>query len=110
MAFMHCSTMAAFVKALIAGGTAKDLAEKSGLDEGTVRHYLRVWHRNGVVYIDRYKRDRAFKPWKVWRINADNLPDAERPVPLTDAQKAARYKAKQDRKAGRVDWRSLRAA
>lgn len=110
MAFMHCSTMAALVKALIKGGTVKEIAQATGLDDNTVRKYMRVWHRNGVVYIDRYKRDKGLKPWKVWRINSDNMPDAVRPVPLTNNERCQRYKAKQDRKAGKLDWRALRAA
>ena len=60
--------------------------------------------------IDRYKRDKGLKPWKVWRINSDNMPDAVRPVPLTNNERCQRYKAKQDRKAGKLDWRGLRAA
>lgn len=110
MAFMHCSTLAVVIKQLIKGGTVKEIADASGLEENTVRRYLRVWHRQGVVYIDRYKRDRAFKPWKVWMINMDNMPDAVKPEPMTCAEKCQRYKAKKARREGKLDWRALRAA
>lgn len=32
------------------------IAEKTGIAEGTVRHYLRILHQNGEIYIEKYER------------------------------------------------------
>lgn len=107
MAYMHCATLAQLMKALIKGGTVAELSEFSGLNESTVRRYLRVWKRAGVVYITRWKRDVAMKPLRVWQINFDNMPDAQKPQPLTQAEICRRYKLRRTQKTGQVQWRGV---
>lgn len=89
--------MANLVKSLITGGTANEMAERTGLDICTVWRYLRVWHRMGVVYRAEWRRGKG--KWgrdsAVWRLRVNGETDAPKPPAMTNNERCAVYRERQ---------------
>lgn len=97
MSHIHCTTMANLVASLITGGTATEIADRTGLNICTVMRYLRVWHRLGVVYRSDWQRGtgRHAKYSAVWRIRCNGEADASKPAPMTNNERCEAYRERQ---------------
>lgn len=97
MSHIHCTTMANLVASLITGGTATEIAERTGLNVCTAMRYLRVWHRLGVVYRAEWRRGkgRGAKVSAVWRLRVDGETDAPKPEPMTNNERCEAYRERQ---------------
>lgn len=82
------------IREFLRGGTCKQIADRAGYNHSTVMRYAKVWHGMGVVYIDRWTMDASLRPVRVFKLQVDNLKDAEKPAPFTNSQCCKRYKMK----------------
>ncbi len=68
-----------------------DLELRLGITMRNVNAYLKLMHEAGEIYIAGYRRDSPHgSPTTMWGYG--NLPDAKRPKPKTQAQKAKQYR------------------
>jgi predicted transcriptional regulator len=97
MSHIHCTTMANLVKSLITGGTANEIAERTGLDICTVWRYLRVWHRLGVVYRAEWRHGtgKHSRYSEVWRLRVNGEIDAPKPRAMTNNERCEAYRERQ---------------
>lgn len=91
MANYNASQIGFLIKAFKAGGTCQDIAENTGFALSTVMRYARVWHRQGIIYVREWRRERGtFKAVKVWALKTNGQEDAPKPRPLTQAERDLR--------------------
>ena len=71
--------------------TNKEVAEHIGRRQSSVIIVMNTLYKEGLVYLARWKRGKSGPISPCYRIG--NKTDAQRPLPLTTAEKSARYRS-----------------
>lgn len=93
MANFNAIQTGVLIKALIYGGTAEDIVAKTGYNICTVYRYTRQWHKQGVIYISRWRKSHiSGRIAAVWEMKVcDSQHDAPRPAQLTSKERSRNY-------------------
>ena len=92
------AVQAGFIKALLKCSTTKEISKVSGLSLNTVYIYLRVYHRQGVAYIESWQFNPDTRKWSArWALRTDRQADAHKPK-MTSAERTKAYIERKARK------------
>lgn len=93
MANFNAIQTGVLIKAFLLGGTAEQIAGKTGYSVNTVYRYIATWHKQGILFMSRWIRHHETgRNVAVWELKVcDSQHDAPRPAPISSKERSEKY-------------------
>lgn len=112
MAHFNAIQMGHLIRAFYQGGTAEQIADRTGFDINTVYRYIRQWHPLKVVFIQTWKKSHLTgRLVAVWELRTcDGQHDAPRLPRKSSSQRTRDYLQRKAERMAREMFQDMKAA